>query len=318
MLEEDTQKEYLHKLCEAMEAKVGRKMQTTRDYDFLAECIFHELHQQVSPTTLKRIWGYLPGNVIPRISTLDILARFVGCNHWEHFCGQVNTAVEKNTEDKESSGNTETPEKSVTERNKSKSAPVLRIIGLLCALALVCLLAFGLFSYINSNGRHTKSHILRKGDTFASVEDYLKLFGIRYDPFDMYWFKEIPNYPKVYVWSPQYHHPEWHNDGDKDQLMPTINEYFRPIEEDKDTIENLAILKANSWDGLEFFTKKQVQNYDVIRVTFMKDLTEDSCYTFLGVYRVWREKSSYKNTLYVRIADECDPNNIDETLKLIQ
>lgn len=50
----------------------------------------------------------------------------------------------------------------------------------------------------------------------------------------------------------------------------------------------------------------------------MKNLTKDSCYTFLGVYRVWREKSSYKNTLYVRIADECDPNNIDETLKLIR
>ena len=313
MLEKDTQKDCLRKLCEAMEAKVGRKMQTTCDYDFLADCIFQELHQQISPTTLKRIYGYLPGNVTPRVSTLDILARFVGSNHWKHFCEQVTTAIEKDKENKEDSGNTETS----AESDKGKPFPVFRIVGSLCALALVCLLAFGLYSYINSNGRHTKSHILRKGDTFASVEDYLKLFGIRYDPFDMYWFKEIPNYPKVYVWSPQYHHPEWHNDGDKDQLMPTINEYFRPIEEDKDTIENLAILKANCWDGLDL-SKAQLQNYDVIRVTFMKDLTEDSCYTFLGVYRVWREKSSYKNTLYVRIADECDPNNIDETLKLIR
>ena len=60
MQEEEKQKECLHKLCEAIEAKVERKMQTTRDYDLLAECIFQELHQQISPTTLKRIWGYLP------------------------------------------------------------------------------------------------------------------------------------------------------------------------------------------------------------------------------------------------------------------
>ena len=57
MQEEDIQKECLHKLCEAIEAKVERKMQTTRDYDLLAGRIFQELHQQISPTTLKRIWG---------------------------------------------------------------------------------------------------------------------------------------------------------------------------------------------------------------------------------------------------------------------
>jgi hypothetical protein len=40
MQEEEIHKECLHKLCEAIEAKVERKMQTTRDYDLLAECIF--------------------------------------------------------------------------------------------------------------------------------------------------------------------------------------------------------------------------------------------------------------------------------------
>lgn len=312
MQEEEIQKECLHKLCEAVEAKVERKMQTTRDYDLLAECIFQELHQQISPTTLKRIWGYLPGNVTPRVSTLDILAHFVGYKNWEQFCGQFPTANDNVTEYVE---NDETP---VVKRSKGKSSPVLRILGLLCVLALIFLLAFGLYSYFNPERQHAKSHILKKGDTFATEEEYLKLFGIRYDPFDMYWFKKVPNYSKVFVWSPQYHHPVWHNDGDKQQLMPTINEYYRPIKEDMDTIEALAKLKKISLDEGDIFTNLQVQNHEVIRITFMKNLTKDSCYTFLGVYRVWREKSSYKNTLYVRIADECDPNNLEKTLELLQ
>ena len=70
MQEEEIHKECLHKLCEAIEAKVERKMQTTRDYNLLAECIFQELHQQISPTTLKRIWGYLPGNITPRVFSI--------------------------------------------------------------------------------------------------------------------------------------------------------------------------------------------------------------------------------------------------------
>lgn len=52
-------------------------MKTPKDFDFLAEQIFDKLHENVSPTTLKRIWGYLSEPSTPRLSTLDILARFL-------------------------------------------------------------------------------------------------------------------------------------------------------------------------------------------------------------------------------------------------
>ena len=53
-------------------------MKTPKDFDFLAGQIFDKLHENVSSTTLKRIWGYLSEPSTPRLSTLDILAQFVG------------------------------------------------------------------------------------------------------------------------------------------------------------------------------------------------------------------------------------------------
>ena len=50
-------------------------MRTPKDFDFLAESIFEKLHQRISPTTLKRLWGYLHDtSSTPRQSTLDTLA----------------------------------------------------------------------------------------------------------------------------------------------------------------------------------------------------------------------------------------------------
>jgi len=81
-----SQDHYISLLRQAIEAKVDREMHISGDYTYLSECIFEELHQTVSPTTLKRLWGYLSEPVTPRISTLDILANFVGEESFEAFC----------------------------------------------------------------------------------------------------------------------------------------------------------------------------------------------------------------------------------------
>ncbi|MBO4430305.1 MAG: leucine-rich repeat domain-containing protein [Bacteroidaceae bacterium] len=75
-------------LCERIEQVVGRKMRTPKDFDFLSERIFETLHQNISATTLKRIWGYLAEPVVPRLSTLNLLAQYVGADNWEAFSQQ--------------------------------------------------------------------------------------------------------------------------------------------------------------------------------------------------------------------------------------
>ena len=78
MIEQEQQKQALAKLRDMVEEAIGRKMKTPKDFEFLSEQVFEKLHETVSATALKRIWGYLSEASIPRISTLDILSQYVG------------------------------------------------------------------------------------------------------------------------------------------------------------------------------------------------------------------------------------------------
>ena len=71
------QEQVLALLREDIEKEVGRIMHTPKDFDFLSECIFNKLHQTVSPTTLKRLWGYLQESVKPRSSSLNVRLAFM-------------------------------------------------------------------------------------------------------------------------------------------------------------------------------------------------------------------------------------------------
>ena len=64
----------IERLKKVIEAKVGRKIQTPKDFDYLSACITEELHEPISVSTLKRLWGYIQSSGSPRLSTLDMLA----------------------------------------------------------------------------------------------------------------------------------------------------------------------------------------------------------------------------------------------------
>ena len=97
-MNQEQQEKALAKLREQIEGVVERKMKTPKDFEFLSECIFEKFHERISPTTLKRIWGYLSDSTTPRTSTLDILSRFVGYANWKDFC-ERKPMEEKTTEE---------------------------------------------------------------------------------------------------------------------------------------------------------------------------------------------------------------------------
>ncbi len=72
-------------LCSSVEAAVGRKMQSPKDFKSLSEIIFTRVHSLISPSTLMRIWGYIDSDVKPRVNTLTQLARFAGFRDWDDF-----------------------------------------------------------------------------------------------------------------------------------------------------------------------------------------------------------------------------------------
>lgn len=79
------------KLRQAVEKTACRKIATPRDFDFLAIRIADITGARVSPTTLKRFWGYIPNesNKTPREYTLNILALFVGYKDYDAFCKNI-------------------------------------------------------------------------------------------------------------------------------------------------------------------------------------------------------------------------------------
>ena len=81
-----TTAEQLQLLCKAVEEAVGIEQLSRSDFDDLENQIFNRLHVHISATTLKRLWGYVSTDSIPRRRTLDTLAQFIGYNSFSHFC----------------------------------------------------------------------------------------------------------------------------------------------------------------------------------------------------------------------------------------
>ena len=73
-----------------VERVVGHELRQARDFEELSECILKGTRERLSPTTLKRLWGYLKREEVQtRPHTLDVLARFVGFKSYADFCENV-------------------------------------------------------------------------------------------------------------------------------------------------------------------------------------------------------------------------------------
>lgn len=72
-------------LRQLVEESADHRIETSNDFIFLSGEIRGRLNENLSVSTLKRLWGYVDGYASVRLSTLDILARFVGFPDWETF-----------------------------------------------------------------------------------------------------------------------------------------------------------------------------------------------------------------------------------------
>ena len=72
-------------LRQLVEESADHAIATSNDFIFLSGEIRGRLNENLSVSTLKRLWGYVDGYASVRQSALDILARFVGFPDWETF-----------------------------------------------------------------------------------------------------------------------------------------------------------------------------------------------------------------------------------------
>ena len=77
-----------------IEREVKRKIRTPYDFEFLAGVIWERLHENISPTTLKRLWGYIDGADTTRRTTLCLLSQFLGFADWEAYVASLATRTD--------------------------------------------------------------------------------------------------------------------------------------------------------------------------------------------------------------------------------
>lgn len=84
-------KNYMEKLKLFIQKKLNRDLESPRDFEYLSEQIQSYTNEYLSPTTLKRLFGYIPQTSEPRVTTLSILARFAGYKGWQDYidCHEV-------------------------------------------------------------------------------------------------------------------------------------------------------------------------------------------------------------------------------------
>lgn len=271
-------------LREAIETTVGKRIQTPKDFDFLSQLIEERCGEHMSVSTLKRVWGYVDSNSMPRRSTLNILAQLIGKKDWDDFCASENNSGAD-----------------CTQKAKPKTNQKRKLSKRILIFAAIVLAGFITIIYFICEQRAASSMVLHAGETFATTDEYLDLFDAqdRQAP----WSVPVPNHPGLIIWGAKYKHPDWHNEGNADSLMPTITEYWYPSDTTGFTPAAIAIRNADNY--------LRVKSFAELRITFMKELSGDSSYTFLGVYGLDTIASDTTRLVWKRLATECDLAHLD-------
>lgn len=77
-----------------IEKQLQRAIRTPYDFEFLTGVVWERLHEHISPSTLKRLWGYIDGADVTRRSTLCLLSRFLGYADWDAYMSALATRTD--------------------------------------------------------------------------------------------------------------------------------------------------------------------------------------------------------------------------------
>ncbi len=68
-----------------IETQCGRKIRCSADCEYLALDIESLTGEHIGVNTIKRLLGFIQNEHNPRTTTLDIIARYLGCETWENM-----------------------------------------------------------------------------------------------------------------------------------------------------------------------------------------------------------------------------------------
>ena len=84
-MKKEVQHYYIECLKKEVEAKVGRNIDTSSDFNFLYLELKKLINDSPSVSTLKRLWSYVPDNSTRSRGTLNSLSRYLGYAGWNSY-----------------------------------------------------------------------------------------------------------------------------------------------------------------------------------------------------------------------------------------
>lgn len=73
-------------LLALVENKYNKKLHTTTDYEEFSLHFKQQTGENISASTLKRLWGYVSDSHTPRQHTLNLLAKYINHENFTQFC----------------------------------------------------------------------------------------------------------------------------------------------------------------------------------------------------------------------------------------
>ncbi|MDE6100745.1 MAG: hypothetical protein K2G01_06835 [Paramuribaculum sp.] len=83
--------EYINRLKSGVADRFGLPLRTSADFVRLSDSISESGAGYLSQSTLKRLWGYVKDTRAKHLSTLDILARYLGSADFHSFCRETDS-----------------------------------------------------------------------------------------------------------------------------------------------------------------------------------------------------------------------------------
>lgn len=87
----------IEELKTLVEQQYGKVLGTTTDFEEFSLYAGRKTGTRVSPSTLKRIWGYVSDKHKPRTFTLDVLAQCIGHDNFAAFVAWLKTSTRYNS-----------------------------------------------------------------------------------------------------------------------------------------------------------------------------------------------------------------------------
>ena len=78
-----------NEILRRLKDKVGLDMVRSVDFDVLSQSISDSTNENLSVNTLKRLFGFKTDKVVPRLSTMDIIAQYLGYSDYESLIKEL-------------------------------------------------------------------------------------------------------------------------------------------------------------------------------------------------------------------------------------